>query len=103
MFGTVFNTISVHTLPLLSHINGFYRDYVSFKCYRSTGCPSSVNCSIPCPKNCQEGYCAIGGACLGCLPGYIGHTCSEGKKKQNTRVFVITTPFSLSFFFFPKL
>ncbi|XP_078328359.1 uncharacterized protein LOC144623700 [Crassostrea virginica] len=41
------------------------------------GCPSSVNCSIPCPKNCQEGYCAIGGACLGCSPGYIGHTCSE--------------------------
>ena len=101
MFGTVFNSISVHTLPLLSHINGFYRD--SFKCYRSTGCPSSVNCSIPCPKNCQEGYCAIAGACLGCLPGYIGHTFSEGKKKQNTRVFVISTPFSLSFFFCSKL
>lgn len=36
------------------------------------------NCSIPCPKNCQEDHCNIvDGACIGCTPGYLGSNCDE--------------------------
>ncbi|XP_022305270.2 uncharacterized protein LOC111112174 isoform X2 [Crassostrea virginica] len=36
------------------------------------------NCSIPCPRNCQEGHCHIvEGNCLGCLPGYRGVKCNK--------------------------
>nr|XP_022306625.1 platelet endothelial aggregation receptor 1-like isoform X1 [Crassostrea virginica] len=46
------------------------------------GCPISgfygENCSIPCPKNCQERYCDIvSGACRGCDVGYLGQKCDE--------------------------
>ena len=49
-----------------------------------TGCSSpgvyGANCSISCPHNCQKGHCNIvEGTCLGCLPGYRGVTCNEGK------------------------
>ncbi|XP_061185154.1 protein draper-like [Saccostrea echinata] len=36
------------------------------------------NCSIPCPKNCQEKWCNIvDGTCVGCAPGYLGLMCEE--------------------------
>nr|XP_022307742.1 protein draper-like [Crassostrea virginica] len=36
------------------------------------------NCSLSCPRNCQEGHCDIvEGNCLGCLPGYRSFTCDE--------------------------
>ena len=46
-----------------------------------TGCPSpgyyGENCSLECPKNCQERHCHItDGTCLGCLPGNYGENCS---------------------------
>nr|XP_022308515.1 multiple epidermal growth factor-like domains protein 10 [Crassostrea virginica] len=46
------------------------------------GCSSpgfyGENCSIPCPRNCQEGHCHIvEGNCLDCLPGYRGVTCNN--------------------------
>ena len=48
------------------------------------GCPSDAygeSCSLPCPKNCQEGHCDITeGTCLGCLTGYKGPQCNESKK-----------------------
>ncbi|XP_078320876.1 uncharacterized protein LOC111113002 [Crassostrea virginica] len=52
------------------------------------GCPISgfygENCSIPCPKNCQERYCDIvSGACRGCDVGYVGPKCDE-QCKNNT-------------------
>ncbi|XP_065925681.1 platelet endothelial aggregation receptor 1 isoform X1 [Magallana gigas] len=45
------------------------------------GCPTpgfyGEDCSIPCPQNCQEGYChIIEGTCLGCIDGYYGDDCS---------------------------
>ncbi|XP_034321090.2 receptor-type tyrosine-protein phosphatase epsilon [Magallana gigas] len=44
------------------------------------GCPTpgyyGLDCSLPCPRNCQEGRCNIvDGSCLGCVPGYTGPTC----------------------------
>ncbi|XP_062592547.1 multiple epidermal growth factor-like domains protein 10 [Saccostrea cucullata] len=34
------------------------------------------NCSLPCPTNCQHGYCHIEtGVCLSCSPGYHGQQC----------------------------
>nr|XP_034322183.1 multiple epidermal growth factor-like domains protein 10 isoform X3 [Crassostrea gigas] len=46
------------------------------------GCPTpryyGQHCSIPCPRNCQEGHChMIDGTCLGCNDGYRGPTCYE--------------------------
>ena len=46
------------------------------------GCPVSgrygQNCSIPCPQNCQNGYCDIvDGTCLECLSGYTGQKCDN--------------------------
>nr|XP_022309642.1 receptor-type tyrosine-protein phosphatase mu-like isoform X2 [Crassostrea virginica] len=36
------------------------------------------NCSLRCPRNCQEGHCDIvEGNCLGCIPGYQSFTCDE--------------------------
>ncbi|XP_078328924.1 uncharacterized protein LOC111115260 isoform X3 [Crassostrea virginica] len=46
------------------------------------GCSSpgfyGENCSLRCPRNCQEGHCDIvEGNCLGCIPGYRSFTCDE--------------------------
>lgn len=46
------------------------------------GCPTTgyydVNCSSPCPQNCQEVRCHIvDGTCLGCVEGYIGSFCNN--------------------------
>ncbi|XP_061192888.1 multiple epidermal growth factor-like domains protein 10 [Saccostrea echinata] len=46
------------------------------------GCPSSGfygnNCYLPCPLNCQEGYCNIvSGSCMGCITGFKGPRCEE--------------------------
>ncbi|XP_078328171.1 uncharacterized protein LOC111117395 [Crassostrea virginica] len=36
------------------------------------------NCNISCPTNCQERRCDVNtGDCLGCVPGYVGPTCSQ--------------------------
>ena len=50
-----------------------------------TDCPTpgyyGENCSIPCPKNCQDGQCNIvEGTCLRCLTGYKEQRCNERKK-----------------------
>lgn len=38
-----------------------------------------MDCSIPCPKNCQEANCHIlDGTCLGCTEGYTGLRCDKG-------------------------
>nr|XP_022307985.1 uncharacterized protein LOC111113986 [Crassostrea virginica] len=52
------------------------------------GCPTpgyyGENCSIPCPKNCQDGQCNIvEGTCLRCLTGYKEQRCNE-QCKDNT-------------------
>ncbi|XP_061190089.1 multiple epidermal growth factor-like domains protein 10 [Saccostrea echinata] len=46
------------------------------------GCPTSgvygENCTLPCPRNCQEGFCNIvDGTCLGCVVGYKGSKCEK--------------------------
>ncbi|XP_078320200.1 uncharacterized protein LOC144621259 [Crassostrea virginica] len=55
------------------------------------GCPISgfygENCSIPCPKNCQERYCDIvSGACRGCDVGYFGQKC-DGLTECNNNTY----------------
>ncbi|XP_078328959.1 uncharacterized protein LOC111115266 isoform X1 [Crassostrea virginica] len=59
--------------------NFAYTDFCEVEVF---GCLSpglyGENCSIPCPRNCQEGHCHIVvGTCLGCLPGYRSFTCDE--------------------------
>ncbi|XP_056002291.1 uncharacterized protein LOC130049109 isoform X2 [Ostrea edulis] len=51
------------------------------------GCPDpryyGVNCNQPCPDGCQEKRCdVITSQCLGCIPGYQGPRCSQGKHTQ---------------------
>nr|XP_022304116.1 uncharacterized protein LOC111111421 isoform X2 [Crassostrea virginica] len=42
------------------------------------GCRNGSNCNIPCPTNCQERRCDVKtGHCHGCVPGYVGPTCSQ--------------------------
>ena len=55
-----------------------------FKLLFSPDCPLpgyyGENCSKECPKNCWEGFCDTGiGTCLGCVPGYIGPQCDQGR------------------------
>nr|XP_022306729.1 receptor-type tyrosine-protein phosphatase T-like isoform X1 [Crassostrea virginica] len=52
------------------------------------GCPIQgfygESCSIPCPRNCQEGHCHIlKGTCLGCDDGLTGPTCETNQTQSN--------------------
>uniref|UniRef100_A0A8W8P2L6 EGF-like domain-containing protein n=1 Tax=Magallana gigas TaxID=29159 RepID=A0A8W8P2L6_MAGGI len=78
------------------------------------GCPTpghyGEDCSLQCPKNCQEGHCHIvDGNCLGCIPGYRGPKCNDGftaydsassdlstKNQSSTTIYVCVTIISLS-------
>lgn len=53
-------------------------------CYQK-GCSNpgvyGGQCNKPCPENCQEHRCdIINGTCLGCTPGWMGDSCTTGKK-----------------------
>ena len=55
----------------------FYSTYIFLPL---TDCPSpgyyGENCSLDCPKNCQDGYCdSIEGICIACKPGFTGPRC----------------------------
>lgn len=47
------------------------------------GCPTQgyygENCSLQCPRNCEEGHCNIvDGTCMSCVDGYSGPYCNNG-------------------------
>ncbi|XP_022307739.2 uncharacterized protein LOC111113742 [Crassostrea virginica] len=67
----------------VNYTSNAYSDLCEVEVY---GCPSpgfyGEDCSIPCPQNCQDGFCHIvEGTCLGCLPGYRGLRCNEECKQ----------------------
>lgn len=67
-------------------------DIGSFWFFSWLGCPApryyGLNCSLPCPQNCQEGRCNIvDGSCLGCVPGYNGLFCDTGLETKEITLF----------------
>ena len=52
--------------------------------YTLAGCPTpgvyGDNCSLLCPRNCQQDRCDIvEGTCLGCILGFKGDRCNKSK------------------------
>lgn len=59
------------------------------------GCPMQrfygESCSLPCPQNCQGGYCHIlKGTCTGCDDGLNGPTCETSKEYRTDMKLLIT-------------
>lgn len=57
------------------------------------GCPTpgyyGENCSLYCPRNCQEGHCNIvDGTCLGCVGGYSGQYCNDGNYVSSEMLYI---------------
>ena len=78
--------VNISVLKRIIHLptNSFNEEKSIFYQILLPGCPIQgfygESCSIPCPRNCQEGHCHIlKGTCLGCDDGLTGPTCETSK------------------------